>query len=221
MTRFASYLVVWGDNALALPPPSRVDVFAEAARAHHGELLALGPTHDSSEQESRSVPAWLAVARFAQERGVTEWFAEVGNQLEGTAIVVPALSRPPWWPAEHESQRPVWSSEIDPPTERLGLFNCVWSEIADVPAFLDYSEHFMWTVEHDGGAFLAKGPAPKVLGGGPGPHGSAVMGWPGDSIARRAWYGGTNYLPYKHQRHTSSKSTTASVMALGKAGRRF
>jgi uncharacterized protein (DUF1330 family) len=219
VTSFASYLVVWGDDARALPAPSQVHVLAEAALAHDGELLALGPTLDSSEQESRSVPAWLALARFASESRASEWFTETGGQLKGTTLVVPALSEPPWWPGDRESQRPGWSRDLDPPRERLELFNCVWSEITDPATFSDYSRHFMWTVENDGGAFLAKGPAPRVLAGGPGPHGSAIMGWPGDGAARQAWYVGADYLPYKLQRHASSKSTTARVAALGKRAR--
>jgi uncharacterized protein (DUF1330 family) len=215
MRRFASYLIVWGDDPATLPTPSQIGAFARAARAREGELLALGPTHDSSEQASRSAPPWICVARFADESGAVVWFDEARDNLRGTTLLASALQRPPWWPPELEARRPEWSKHLHPPEDRLGLFNCVWAEITDPTNFIDYSEHFRWTVEHDGGVFLAAGALPRVLAGGPGPQGIALMAWPRDEIARRAWYDGAHYRPYKQQRYDSSKSTTASVMALG------
>ena len=213
MIRFTNYLIVWSDDARTLPSPKDVAAFAELSAAHQGELLALGPTRDSYEQESRSPPAWMGVARFADESGATGWFQEVGNRISGTTLLVPALSGPVWWPPALESKRPAWSRRVDPPSERLALHNCVWADITDGAKFLEYSQCFAWTVEQDGGALLAAGPFPRVLGGGPGPQGIGLMGWPGDEV-RRAWFDGEAYGPYKQQRRESSRSTSASVIAL-------
>jgi uncharacterized protein (DUF1330 family) len=219
MTRFASYLIVWGDDPATLPTRSQIGPLALAAHANDGELLALGPTHDSSEEASRSVPHWIAIARFAAESAAAGWYNEAADSLRGTALVAAALQRPPWWPPELEARRPEWSQHLDPPADRLGLLNCVWAEITDQAKFIDYSEHFKWTVELNGGVFLAAGAFPRVLGGGPGPQAIALMGWPRDEIARRTWYAGANYRPYKLRRYESSKSTTASVIALDSEGR--
>lgn len=216
MARFNSYLITWADEGLAVPSSQRIDRLAETARANSGRLLALGPVHDSSEQSSRAVPSWVAVAGFADEQHATEWFDDCETQLAGTTILAPALREPAWWPSEFAAARPDWSLhlDLDPPMERSGVFVTVWADIADPAVFLDYAAHFKWTVEYDGGVGLASGPSPKVLGGDSGPNAIALMSWPADEVARHAWYNGAHYRPYKQQRHRSSNSTIVSVTAL-------
>jgi uncharacterized protein (DUF1330 family) len=215
MTRFGSYVVTWADEDLALPPPDRIDGLANAAKARSGRLLALGPMNDSSEQSSRGVPSWIAVAGFADEDRAAKWFDDVTDQLGGTTVLAPGLAEPVWWPPELEDKRPDWSQQhLDPPPERCGVYVTVWTDITDPQVFTDYVEHFKWTVECDGGVGLASGALPKILAGGPGPHAIALMSWPADHVARRSWYDGTHYLPYKQQRQRSSNSTIASVNAL-------
>lgn len=215
MRRFSSYLVTWGYEGLALPSPHHIDRLASTARTHSGELFGLGSVHDFSEQSSRTLPSWVAVAGFTDEQHATGWFDDGADQLAGTTLVAPAISEPVWWPPELEPERPDWSLRLDPPGDRSGVFVMVWADLSDPDVFWDYAAHFKWTVEHDGGANVATGAFPKVLSGGPGPHAIALMSWPIDEVARHAWYNGDHYRPYKQQRHQSSSSTIVSVMALG------
>jgi hypothetical protein len=74
--RFNSYVITWADQTLDAPSPDQIGVLALAACAHAGELLALGPVHDSSEQDSRPLPSWMGIAGFADERVALAWFSE-------------------------------------------------------------------------------------------------------------------------------------------------
>jgi len=215
MARFSSYLITWGDEGAAAPSSRHLDRLARGAQTHSGRLLALGPMHDSSEQASRALPGWVAVAGFTDEQHATEWFDDGADQLAGTTLVAAATPEPVWWPPELEPERPDWSLRIDPPPDRSGVFVTVWADLSDPDVFMDYAGHFKWTVEYDGGANVAVGAFPKVLGGGVGPHAIALMSWPADEVARHAWYDGDHYRPYKEQRNRSSNSTIVSVTALG------
>jgi uncharacterized protein (DUF1330 family) len=215
MMRFNSYVVTWADQAPATTSRDQIVALANAARAHSGELLALGPVHDSSEQDSRQVPSWVGIARFADDHGATAWFDGAADHLGATTILAPALPSPVWWPPELEAERPDWSRRLDLPDERLGMFVSVWADITDPGEFADYSAHFRWTLEYDGGVGLATGPSPRVLRGKRGPDAIALFGWPADEVARHFWYNGPQYRPYKQQRQRSSNCTIVSVMALG------
>jgi uncharacterized protein (DUF1330 family) len=212
---FNSYVLTWADQTPAATSPDQIAALAHAARAHSGELLALGPVHDTSEQDSRPVPHWVGIARFADDPGAMAWFDGAADQLGATTLLVPALPGPVWWPKELEAQRPDWSRRLDPPNERLGMFVTVWADVIDPGEFADYSAHFRWTLEYDGGVGLATGASPRMLKGKRGPDAIALFGWPADEIARHAWYNGPHYHPYKQQRYRSSNCTIVSVMALG------
>jgi uncharacterized protein (DUF1330 family) len=203
------YVIVWTDSV------PRANGLGESARAQGGELLAAGPVHDVSEPDSRAAPAGLVIARFAGAERAREWFTALGGRLDGTALLTAGAADPVWWPPEKESVRPEWSRRSELPRDRLGLFVCVWAEIVDREQFFDYSLHYRWTVEQDGGAVLVPGarPSQEVLRGGPGPHAMALMGWPADERARRSWYDGPTYRPYRDQRHRSSRTTNVSVIA--------
>jgi uncharacterized protein (DUF1330 family) len=111
---------------------------------------------------------------------------------------------------------PHWSRCADFPRDRLGQFVSLWvGEIADLDEFLDYSVHYRWTVEPGGGLVLVPGPklSQEVLRGGPGPTAMALMAWPADGHARQAWYEGSDYRPYREQRHRASRTTNVSVLA--------
>jgi uncharacterized protein (DUF1330 family) len=179
-----------------------------------GELLALGRVHDSSEQDARLIPGWVGIARFPDDHGATVWFDGAADQLGATTMLIPALSGPVWWPPELEPQRPAWSRRGDVPPDRLGVFVSIWASISDAPQFVDYVAHFKWTVECDGGIGLASGASPRVLRGDKGPDAIALIGWPADEVARKAWFNGAHYGPYKKQRHLSSKCTIVSTVAL-------
>jgi uncharacterized protein (DUF1330 family) len=187
-----------------------------AARAQGGQLLAAGPTLDVSEWDSRPAPAGLVIARFGAAEGAQSWLAATGDRLTGTALLVAGATGPVWWPPELETRRPGWSHRAEFPPERLGLFVCVWVEVVDREQFIDYSVHYRWTVEHEGGVVLVPGSQTSqvVLRGGPGPQALALMAWPADGRARRAWYEGSLYRPYRDQRHRASHTTNVSVRAL-------
>jgi uncharacterized protein (DUF1330 family) len=212
---FNSYVITWADQTPPAISPDQIAAQALAARAHSGELLALGPVHDSSEQDSRPVPHWVGIARFADDMSAMAWFDGAADQLGATTILVPALPGPVWWPEALEPHRPLWSRRLDPPDARLGMFVSVWADVTDPGEFADYSVHFRWTLEYDGGVCLATGPSPRVLKGKRGPDAMALFGWPADEVARHAWYHGPHYRPYKQQRHRSSNCTIVSVMTLG------
>ena len=72
--RFNSYVFTWADQVPDATSPNQIAALALAARTHSGELLALGPVHDSSELDSRPVPSWVGIASFADDRGATAWF---------------------------------------------------------------------------------------------------------------------------------------------------
>lgn len=206
-----NYLVlIWTDTRPV------VDVLANAAQAHAGQLLAAGPVHDVSEWDSRPAPAGLIIARFGADVSARAWLAAIDNRIDGTALLVAGATDPVWWPADLESQRPAWSRRAEFPPDRLGLFVCVWAEVADREQFFDYSAHYRWTVEAGGGVVLVPGqrPSQEVLRGGPGPDAMALMAWPKDEQARRAWYDGPSYRPYRDQRHRSSRTTNVSVRGL-------
>jgi len=213
--KLADYVIVWTDTV------PRTKGLADTAEGHGGELLAAGPVHDVSERDARAAPAGLVIARFGDAEHARAWFADRGDQLNGTALLVAGAADPVWWPAETEADRPEWSRRAELPRDRLGLFVCVWAEIRDREQFLDYSQHYRWTVEQEGGAVLVPGarPSQEVLHGGPGPHAMALMGWPADERARHAWYEGSLYRPYRDQRHRSSRTTNISVLGAGMASR--
>ena len=121
---------------------------------------------------------------------------------------------PAWWPPDMEKVRQEWSYRAELPRDRLALFVCVWAEVFDRELFMDYSQHYRWTVEYAGGVVLVPGarPSQTVLRGGPGPHAMALMGWPGDERIRRAWYDGEHYRTYRQQRHRASRTTNVSVL---------
>jgi uncharacterized protein (DUF1330 family) len=206
--KLADYVIVWTDGVPA------GEGLASTARAQGGELLAAGPVHDVSEPDSRAAPAGLVIARFGAADSARAWFATVGAWLDGTALLVAGATDPVWWPPEMEGVRPDWSSRADFPMDRLGLLVCVWAEVIDREQFFDYSQHYRWTVEHDGGVVLVPGAQPSqvVLHGGPGPHAIALMGWPADERARHEWYDGRLYRPYREQRHRSARTTNVSVL---------
>jgi len=203
-------IIIWTDTEPV------EDSLVDAARAQGGQLLAAGPVHDVSELDSRPAPAGLVIARFGAAESAHSWFAVTGNQLDGTALLVAGATEPVWWPPEMEEERPEWSCHVEFPPDRLGLLVCVWAEISDRDQFFDYSVHYRWTVEYDGGVVLVPGSQPSqvVLRGGPGPHAMALMAWPADEHARHTWYEGSRYRPYREQRHRSSRTTNVSVRAL-------
>jgi len=203
-------IIIWTDTEPV------EDGLVDAARAQGGQLLAAGPVHDVSELDSRPAPAGLVIARFGEGSSAHAWSASTGHQLDGTALLVGGATEPVWWPPELEEERPAWSRHAEFPPDRLGLFVCVWAEISDRDQFFDYSLHYRWTVEYDGGVVLVPGSRPSqvVLRGGPGPHAMALMAWPADEHARHRWYEGARYRPYREQRHRSSRTTNVSVHAL-------
>jgi uncharacterized protein (DUF1330 family) len=206
--KLGDYVIIWTEG---IP---NGDGLESTVRAQGGELLAAGPIHDVSEGDSRPAPAGLVIVRFGAAESATAWFAATGQQLDGTAMLVSGAVDPVWWPPEMEGFRPEWSSRAEFPRDRLGLFVCVWAEVIDREQFVDYSQHYRWTVEHGGGVVLVPGarPSQTVLRGGPGPHAMALMGWPADEQARRAWYHGEHYRPYREQRHRSSRTTNVSIL---------
>lgn len=210
MPKFSSYVATWSDA-----PLHEADWLADAASDDAGELLAFGPVHDSSERDARAAPSHIAVAGFADEAGAKAWFDRAAEHLPGTSVLLSALTEPVWWPPGRESQRPEWSRRIDVPPDRMGVFVSVWVEVIDLPDFFDYSRSYRWTVESAGGVVLSAGPFPAVVlqGDDPRPAAFALMGWPADGTARRAWWDGADYRPYKEQRHRASKCTIASVRA--------
>jgi uncharacterized protein (DUF1330 family) len=206
--KLANYVIVWTDTV------PNGNSLVGTVQARGGELLAAGRVHDVSEQDSRPAPAGLVIARFATADSAGAWFAMSGDQLDGTALLVAGAADPVWWSPAMEAARPEWSSRAELPRDRLGLLVCVWAEVIDREQFFDYSQHYRWTVEHDGGVVLVPGarPSQTALRGGPGPHAMAVMGWPADEQARHAWYHGEHYRPYREQRHRSSRTTNVSVL---------
>lgn len=170
--RFNSYVITWADQTPAATSRDQIATLANAARAHSGELLALGPVHESSEQDSRPVPSWVGIAGFADDRDATAWFDGAADQLGATTILVPALHEPVWWPPELEAERPDWSGHLDLPADRLGVFVSIWADFTNPGEFADYAAHFKWTVEYDGGVGLASGASPQVLRGETGPRSS-------------------------------------------------
>jgi uncharacterized protein (DUF1330 family) len=205
--KLGDYIIIWTEGVPG------ADSLAKTVRAQGGELLAAGPIHDVSERNARATPSGLVIARFSTAESASAWFATTGEQLDGTALLVAGAVDPVWWPPEMEDVRPDWSYRAEFPRDRLGLFVCVWVEVIDRDQFMDYSQHYRWTVEHAGGVVLVPGarPSQTVLRGGPGPNAMAVMGWPADEKTRRAWYDGEHYRPYREQRHRSSRSTNVSV----------
>ena len=204
------FIIMWTDREPV------EDGLADAAQAQGGQLLAAGPVHDVSEQNSRAAPAGLLIARFRAAEGASSWLASTGDQLDGTALLVAGATEPVWWPPEMEAQRPEWSRRADFPPDRLGLFVSIWAEVTDREQFFDYSVHYRWTVEHEGGVVLVPGPSPSqdVLRRGPGPDAMALMAWPADENARLAWYESSLYRPYRDKRHRSGRTTNISVRAL-------
>lgn len=204
------FIIIWTDRVPA------EDGLAAGAQEHAGQLLAAGPVHDVSELDSRPAPAGLVIARFGSAETASSWLAATGDRLGGTALLAAGATAPVWWPPERELSRPDWSRQAEFPPDRFGLFVCVWAEITDPERFIDYSVHYRWTVENAGGLVLVPGPKPsqEVLRGGPGPHAMALMAWPADGDARRAWYEGPEYRPHRDQRHSSSRTTNISVRAL-------
>jgi uncharacterized protein (DUF1330 family) len=205
--KLGDYVIVWTEGV------ATGEGLGNAARAQEGEILAAGPVHDVSERDSREVPAGLVIARFPTAEGARTWFASVGDELDGTALLVAGATEPVWWPPEMERERPDWSYRAEFPRDRLGLLVCVWAEVTDREQFIDYSQHYRWTVEYGGGVVLVPGAHPnQVVLRGRGPQAMALMGWPADERARHAWYEGEFYRPYRNQRHRSSRTTNVSVL---------
>lgn len=192
------------------------DRLVDTIAGDQGRLLAAGPVHDVSESDSRPPPSGVVVACFPAAGQARSWVNTVGDQLDGTVLLVAGATDPVWWPTDREPRRPDWSRQADFPADRLGLFVSVWAEITDPAQFFDYSRHYRWTVEYDGGVVLVPGarPSQELLRGGPGPHAMALMAWPADERARHRWYHGGRYRPYRDQRHRSSRTTNVSVRAL-------
>src|SRR6516225_1329384 len=97
--KLADYIIVWTDTV------PRGNDLVQTARTHGGELLAAGRLHDVSEQDSREAPAGLVIARFGSGNGAGAWFAKVGDQVDGTALLVAGAADPVWWPPELEAVR--------------------------------------------------------------------------------------------------------------------
>jgi uncharacterized protein (DUF1330 family) len=213
--KLADYVIVWADTV------PHGNGLADTAQRHGGELLAAGLVHDVSERDARAAPAGLVIARFGNPDHARAWCTESSDELRGTALLVAGAADPVWWPAEQEAVRPEWSRRAELPRDRLGLFVCVWAEVRVREQFFDYSQHYRWTVEHDGGVVLVPGarPSQELLRGGPGPDAMALMGWPADERARHSWYEGPLYRPYRDQRHHSSRTTNISVLGAGMASR--
>ncbi len=210
MPRFNSYVATWSDTEL-----HEGDRLADAAGERAGQLLADGPVHDWSEQDARPAPSHLAVAGFADEAGARAWFDLTAEHLPGTSVLLSALTEPVWWPPDREHQRPDWSRRLEVLPDRMGVFVSVWVDVVDLPDFFEYSRSYRWTVEAAGGVVLSAGPFPAVVlkGNDPTPAAFALMGWPADGIARRTWWDGAEYRPYKEQRHRCSRCTIASIGA--------
>jgi len=206
--KLGDYVIIWTEGVPV------EDGLASTVSAHGGELLAAGRIHDVSERDSRTAPAGMVIARFDAAESANSWFAAAGEQLEGTALLVSGAVDPVWWPPAMEAARPDWSSRAEFPRDRLGLFVCVWADVIDREQFVDYSQHYRWTVEYAGGVVLVPGarPSQTVLRGGPGPDAMALMGWPAGEQTRRAWYDGEHYRAYREQRHRSSRTTNVSVL---------
>jgi uncharacterized protein (DUF1330 family) len=205
------FVVIWTDSA---PSP---DGLADVARSQGGEALAAGPVRGSSELDARPAPAGLVIARFAEAETARAWFAATSDRHDGVAMLLDGATTPVWWPPEMEPQRPEWSRRAEFPTDRLGQFVSVWvGDITDLEGFFDYSVHYRWTVEEGGGVVLSPGSSPcmEVLRGGPAPLAMALMSWPNDGKARRTWYDGPRYRPYRDQRHRATRTTNVSIMAL-------
>jgi uncharacterized protein (DUF1330 family) len=209
------FVVIWTDS---VPAEGRL---GGAARARTGQLLAAGPVYDVSEQDSRPAPAGMVVARFADAGNATSWFAEAGDEVDGTALLVGGATDPVLWPPEMEARRPEWSRRAAFPADRLALFVCIWFDpIFDPGQFVDYSTHYRWTVEDAGGVVLVPGARPSqvVLRGGTGPLAMGLMAWPADDRVRDAWYEGPHYRAYREQRHRASRTTNVSVRGLSHDG---
>jgi uncharacterized protein (DUF1330 family) len=208
------FVVVWTDS-----PPQPHDLVA-AACPHGGQVLAAGPVEGSSELDARPAPAGLVIARFGLAENARSWLAATTDQLDGVAVMCGGATEPVWWPPEMENHRPEWSRRADFPSDRLGQFVSVWvGEITDLDGFFDYSVHYRWTVEEGGGVVLSAGASPsmELLHGGPGPLAIALMGWPKDGRARSAWYEGSQYRPYREQRHRATRTSNVRVLALDAA----
>jgi uncharacterized protein (DUF1330 family) len=210
MPRFNSYVATWSDTEL-----HEEGRLAGAAGERAGRLLAIGPVRDSPEQDARAAPRHIAVAGFADEAGARAWFDLAAEHLPGTTVLLSALTEPVWWPPGREYERPDWSRQLEDLPDRMAVFVSVWVEVVDLPDFFDYSRSYRWTVEGAGGVVLSAGPFPAVVlkGDDPRPAAFALMGWPADGIARRAWWDGAEYRPYKDQRHRCSRCTIASIGA--------
>jgi hypothetical protein len=144
MSQFRSCVAIWTTD------PARPEI------TQQGELLACGPVKDVIETAARPIPAWVTIAGFADDDTPKKWFESVEDQVDGTALLFPAHPEPVWWPPEREGDRPEWSGRLSPPQERLGVFVSVWADITHLEPFLDYAQHFKWTVEHHGGASLGR-----------------------------------------------------------------
>src|SRR5262249_35048567 len=123
--KLGDYIIIWTEGVPV------VDGLASTVRAHGGELLAAGPVHDVSEQDSRSAPAGWVIGRLVTADGARAWFATTGEQLDGTALLAAGATDPVWWPPAMEAARPEWSSRAELPRDRLSLFVCVWVEVTD------------------------------------------------------------------------------------------
>jgi uncharacterized protein (DUF1330 family) len=206
------YVVIWGNEHAPVPNPTQTSRLEQAAHEHGGQLRALGPNIYAVERDSRSVPGWVGIAAFHSSDDAAAWY-DPFKGWAATALLVPAHTEPVWWPPERQAERPPWSTQLQPPTDRLGVYVSVWVDITDLDTFRDYATRFRWTVEANQGASLGSAPAPTVLGGGPGPAATPLLAW-SDENSLRAWYDSADYLPYRTQRHASSNATTAAVNAL-------
>ena len=210
MSKHSIYLIIYGEDGTAAPDPSAA---ARDAADVGGELLALGPLAHVGETDARSAPPWMAIAGFDTDSNAAAWYETAGPLLPGAALLVPAHTEPVWWPDELSGQRPPWTLQPGALPFEPRLFVAVWSNVHDADLFLlDYAVHFKWTVERNGGGWIASG-LPTPLRGTLVPTATALMAWPSNEV-RKAWYDGADYLPYKKQRMASSDSTVVGIAAL-------
>ena len=93
-----SYVITWADQTHALSSHDQIRALTNAARAHAGELLALGPVHASSQQDARPIPPWVGIARFANQASAPAWFDRAADHLGATTLLAPALHGSVWSP---------------------------------------------------------------------------------------------------------------------------
>ncbi len=212
-----TFVVVWADATAPLPAPATATRLRSAAVAHGGDLLALSRVGEVFELATRAAPPWAAVARFEDPDAASGWYHQHADALPGSAVLVPAPAEPIWWPERLADERPDWSERGDVPADRLGLFVSVWiTTVNDLPAMVDYSTHFRWTIERHGGLSLALAATPTVLAGHDQPLATTLLSWPSPDRTR-TWYETADYRSYRTQRHQASEVTIIAILAFDHA----